>query len=60
MGKKHEPSWFGRPPYSEQTELVTTVHISEDRIAVLEGVNIIPDTVPDSFVAEPDADLVIR
>ncbi|RUR01074.1 helix-turn-helix domain-containing protein [Labedella endophytica] len=29
-----------------------------DRLAVLEGIDPIPDTVPDDFVAELDADLV--
>ena len=31
-----------------------------DRLAVIEGIEPIPDTVPDEFVAELDADLVIR
>ncbi|MBG6239842.1 transcriptional regulator with XRE-family HTH domain [Mycetocola sp. CAN_C7] len=31
-----------------------------DRLAVLEGIEPIPDTVPDEFVAELDADLVTR
>jgi transcriptional regulator with XRE-family HTH domain len=30
-----------------------------DRLAVLEGIDPIPDTVPDDFVAELDADLVV-
>lgn len=29
-----------------------------DRLAVLEGIDPIPDTVPDDFVAELDADLI--
>jgi len=31
-----------------------------DRLAVIEGLNPIPDTVPDEFVADLDADLVTR
>ncbi|MCP2031939.1 transcriptional regulator with XRE-family HTH domain [Okibacterium sp. HSC-33S16] len=31
-----------------------------DRLAVIEGIAPIPDTVPDEFVAELDADLVAR
>jgi transcriptional regulator with XRE-family HTH domain len=31
-----------------------------DRLAVIEGLNPIPDTVPDDFVADLDADLVTR
>jgi len=31
-----------------------------DRLAVIEGVNPIPDTLPDDLVAEFDADLVSR
>jgi transcriptional regulator with XRE-family HTH domain len=31
-----------------------------DRLAVLEGINIIPDTVPDDLVADFDAGLVTR
>ncbi|MET0888124.1 helix-turn-helix transcriptional regulator [Mycetocola sp. 2940] len=31
-----------------------------DRLAVLEGIEPIPDTVPDEFVAELDANLVSR
>lgn len=31
-----------------------------DRLAVVEGINIIPDTVPDDLVADFDADLVVR
>ena len=31
-----------------------------DRLAVIEGINIIPDTVPDDLVADFDADLVVR
>ena len=31
-----------------------------DRLAVIEGIEPIPDTVPDEFVAELDADLVAR
>ena len=31
-----------------------------DRLAVIEGLNRIPDTVPDEFVADLDADLVTR
>ena len=31
-----------------------------DRIAVLEGIDVIPDTVPAEFVADFDADLVVR
>ncbi len=31
-----------------------------DRLAVIEGIEPIPDTVPDEFVAELDADLVVR
>jgi transcriptional regulator with XRE-family HTH domain len=31
-----------------------------DRLAVIEGVNTIPDTLPDDLVAEFDADLVSR
>jgi transcriptional regulator with XRE-family HTH domain len=31
-----------------------------DRLAVIEGITPIPDTVPDEFVAELDADLVAR
>ena len=31
-----------------------------DRLAVIEGIEPIPDTVPDEFVAELDADLVTR
>ncbi len=31
-----------------------------DRLAVIEGLNPIPDTIPDEFVADLDADLVTR
>ena len=31
-----------------------------DRLAVIEGINIIPDTVPDDLVADFDAGLVTR
>ena len=31
-----------------------------DRLAVLEGINVIPDTVPDDLVADFDAGLVSR
>lgn len=31
-----------------------------ERLAVIEGFNIIPDTVPDDLVADFDADLVVR
>jgi transcriptional regulator with XRE-family HTH domain len=31
-----------------------------DRLAVIEGLNRIPDTVPDDLVANFDADLVVR
>ena len=31
-----------------------------DRLAVVEGIDPIPDTVPDEFVADFDADLVAR
>lgn len=31
-----------------------------DRLAVIEGLNRIPDTVPDDLVAKFDADLVVR
>ena len=31
-----------------------------DRLAVIEGINVIPDTVPDDLVADFDAGLVIR
>ena len=31
-----------------------------DRLAVIEGVNRIPDTVPDDLVADFDVDLVVR
>ena len=31
-----------------------------DRLAVIEGIAVIPDTVPDDLVADYDADLVVR
>lgn len=31
-----------------------------ERLAIIEGINIIPDTVPDDLVADFDADLVVR
>jgi len=31
-----------------------------DRLAVVEGIDPIPDTIPDEFVADFDADLVVR
>ena len=31
-----------------------------DRLAVIEGLNPIPDTVPDDLVADFDADLAVR
>jgi transcriptional regulator with XRE-family HTH domain len=31
-----------------------------DRLAVLEGIDPIPDTVPDEFVANFDADMMVR
>ncbi|WP_291053536.1 helix-turn-helix transcriptional regulator [Herbiconiux sp.] len=31
-----------------------------DRLAIVEGIDPIPDTVPDEFVADFDADLVVR
>jgi len=31
-----------------------------DRMAVIEGLNPIPDTLPDDFVAEFDSDLAVR
>ncbi|MCU1581514.1 MAG: hypothetical protein JWO01_902, partial [Microbacteriaceae bacterium] len=31
-----------------------------DRLAVIEGINVIPDTVPDDLVADFDAGLVVR
>jgi transcriptional regulator with XRE-family HTH domain len=31
-----------------------------DRLAVVEGIDVIPDTIPDEFVADFDADLVAR
>jgi hypothetical protein len=31
-----------------------------DRLAVIEGLNTIPDTLPDELVAEFDSDLVSR
>lgn len=31
-----------------------------DRLAVLEGIDPIPDTVPDDFVANFDADMMVR
>lgn len=31
-----------------------------ERLAIVEGINIIPDTVPDDLVADFDADLVVR
>jgi transcriptional regulator with XRE-family HTH domain len=31
-----------------------------DRLAIVEGIDPIPDTIPDEFVADFDADLVVR
>jgi len=31
-----------------------------DRLAVIEGIDVFPDTVPDDFVAKFDADLMVR
>jgi hypothetical protein len=31
-----------------------------DRLAIIEGVTVVPDTLPDELVAEFDSDLAIR
>lgn len=43
-----------------ETPISTIMREVGDRLAVIEGIDPIPDTVPDAFVAELDADLVTR
>jgi transcriptional regulator with XRE-family HTH domain len=43
-----------------ETPISTIMREVGDRMAVLEGLNPIPDTLPDDLVAEFDADLAVR
>jgi transcriptional regulator with XRE-family HTH domain len=43
-----------------ETPISTIMREVGDRMAVLEGLNRIPDTLPDDLVAEFDADLAVR
>jgi transcriptional regulator with XRE-family HTH domain len=43
-----------------ETPISTIMREVGDRMAVIEGLNPIPDTLPDDLVAEFDADLAVR
>ncbi|KQQ26465.1 MULTISPECIES: helix-turn-helix domain-containing protein [unclassified Frondihabitans] len=43
-----------------ETPISTIMREVGDRMAVIEGLNRIPDTLPDDLVAEFDADLAVR
>ena len=42
------------------TPISVIMHEVGDRIAVLEGVAVVPDSLPDELVAEFDADMMVR
>ncbi|BDZ66081.1 transcriptional regulator [Agromyces rhizosphaerae] len=43
-----------------ETPISTIMREVGDRLAVIEGIDPIPDTVPDEFVAGFDADMMVR
>ncbi|ARC56562.1 Transcriptional regulator ClgR [Frondihabitans sp. 762G35] len=43
-----------------ETPISTIMREVGDRMAIIEGLNPIPDTLPDDLVAEFDADLAVR
>ena len=42
------------------TPISVIMHEVGDRIAVLEGLAVVPDSLPDELVAEFDADMMVR
>jgi transcriptional regulator with XRE-family HTH domain len=42
------------------TPISVIMHEVGDRIAVLEGLSVVPDSLPDELVAEFDADMMVR